>query len=128
MSNDFTKYLQKIIDDLKTKDLDLVFTTLFPVDSERYFHNCIGKKHNSEKIRAFLKNDLANIYRHQDSFNIAIMHKALQNNCKILDIRTPLLQKVDFLGHLSNDGIHPNSKGQRIIAETAINFIENYGK
>ena len=54
------------------------------------------------------------------------MQQALTNNCGFVDLRTAFLMKNNLLDYLCEDGIHPNEKGQQLIAETVIGHIEKY--
>lgn len=122
----FNSHIQEIIKELKKLDIQIFFTALFPMDSKRYFTNFISKNYDGKIIKKYLNNDITNLHRNQDSYNSAVMKNALNNGCKFIDIRTPLLQKNEFLTYLSKDGIHPNLKGQQEIAKIVTDYIKNY--
>ena len=122
----FNLHMQEIIDELKKMNIDVFFTALYPMDSKRYYTNYICKNYDEKIIKKYLNNDITNLHRNQDSYNSAVMMTALTNGCKFIDIRTPLLQKNEFLTYLSKDGIHPNLKGQQEIAKIVTDYIKNY--
>lgn len=121
---EFQDYLDKITLQLIDNNIKVMFTTLFPINSDRYFRNIISKTADKEKVLEFLHQDVSNIYRHQELFNDIICYNANKYNCKVIDIRSFFLLSVNYLDYVANDGIHPNEKGQRFIAQTIINQIE----
>lgn len=122
---DFEIMLTDIITKLKSNNIDVIITTLFPINNERYFKNVLSKKYDGNAILTFLNNDLSNLNRHQELFNNKILEISYKMNCNLLDIRNVFLQKINFLEYLSLDGIHPNQKAQYLI----YNFLkENFLK
>lgn len=105
------------------KKVKVVFVTLPPIDSKRYFNNVISKIANKDAILQFFNGDITNINRHQECYNTAILKIAKEYNCPVFDIRTELLLDRDYLSMLSEDGIHPSLNGQNRIAELVINKI-----
>ena len=123
---EFLRYLDEITQKLLKKRVKVLFTTLFPVDSNRYFNNVISKLCEGEKVLDFLDGDLSNIHRHQEVFNEMICYNANKYGCKIIDIRTLFLLSVNYLSFVSSDGIHPNNAGQNKIAQQIIQNIYQY--
>lgn len=121
---DFSFMLSDCIKMLKASRATVVVCSLCPVDSKRYFENVLSKKFDGEKIKQFLHGDLENIYRHQEMFNLEAFKVATKLGCKFLDYRFAFLERQDFREFLCDDGIHPNEKGQKLIAEVAIKEIE----
>lgn len=126
--DDFYQMLTDIIKTLKKNNVDVLLTSLFPIDSKRYFDNTICKKHNGDPIIAFLHNDVNNLYRHHEQFNNLITRCAHEEKCDFIDYRTPLLQRTDFLDYLSLDGIHPNQKGHDYIADKVCDYCLTHYK
>lgn len=122
--DEFNQYLDEITKKLLDNNIKVVFTTLFPINSDRYFKNVISKTADSSKVLEFLHQDVSNIYRHQELFNDIICFNANKYNCKVIDIRSFFLYSVNYLDYVANDGIHPNLKGQKFIAQTIINQLE----
>lgn len=125
---EFILLLDEITQKLLSNNIKVVFTTLFPIDSNRYFNNIITKTNDARKILMFLNNDITNLNRHQEGFNKAIIDNANKYGCLVLDIRTNFLLDIDFLDYLSIDGIHPNELGQKKIAKAIISEINNTNK
>ena len=113
---EFERLLHTIIRQAKAVKIKPIFTSLPPIDSQRYFENIISKRADPAQILKFFHGDITNISRHQECYNNAIQKVALSSGCQFLDYRSTLLLKTDYLSYLSDDGIHPNQKGHDAIA------------
>ena len=120
----FRKELNELISKLQREGVKVAITTLPPVDSARFYETVICKIADGEQVLRFFDGDLTNISRCQEGYNLAIMETAAENGCKLIDIRSPFLMRRDYLHHYSDDGIHPNQNGHRIIAESVMQFID----
>ncbi len=114
---EFENLLRTLIAKLRMRHIRPVFTSLAPIDSQRYFQNIISQRADGEKIMQFFRGDVTNIARHQECYNTAILKAALSHGCEFIDYRSSLLLEKDYLSYLSDDGIHPNQKGHTAIAE-----------
>ncbi len=114
---EFSCILEESINKLKMNNVKVVIASVFPIDSKRYFENVLSVKYDGQKILQFLHNDLTNIARHQEIFNVACLKSAIKNNCSFLDYRSVFLNLANMLDYMCDDGIHPNEKGQTVIAE-----------
>ncbi|MFA6860628.1 MAG: SGNH/GDSL hydrolase family protein [Clostridia bacterium] len=122
--SEFAETIEKTVLKLKNNNVEVFLCTLVPIDSNRYMENMISKIANPEKIMAFLNNDVTNISRHQELFNNEIIKCAIKHNCPLLDIRSKFLMKRDYLDYYCIDGVHPNLKGQKFLAEKIVEDIE----
>ena len=102
---------------LKEKCERVYVCTLVPVISRRYFDNVISKISDGEKVLEFFNGDVTTIYRHQEMMNEAVLCAAFENRTKIIDVRKSFLQSLDLNSLMCFDGIHPNEKGQCLIAK-----------
>lgn len=118
----FEELLEHLIETAARTGVATVFTSLPPIDSERYFRNVICAHADGEEVMKFFCGDVTNIARHQESYNAAVMKSALSAGAAFIDFRTEFLMKPDFLDYLSEDGIHPNQKGHDLIADCVIRF------
>ncbi len=121
----FGKWLDETIRMLQSNGVHVVITSLPPVNSQRYFDNVIARHCDREAVLRFLHDDVSNISRHQECFSNLLMQRALFHGCGFVDLRTAFLMKNDFLNFLCMDGIHPNERGQALIARTMFNHIES---
>lgn len=122
---EFKKILQKSITKLKNNNINVIITTMIPMDSTRYFENVISKKADKEKILSFLKQDLSNITRQHERYNMALVELAILNNCPIIDIRSQFLLNKNYRNYLCKDGIHPNEKGYKKIGSYIIKLTQS---
>ncbi|MBR4003335.1 MAG: SGNH/GDSL hydrolase family protein [Clostridia bacterium] len=122
---EFKKILQKCITKLKNNNINVIITTMIPMDSTRYFENVISKKADKEKILAFLKQDLSNITRQHERYNMALIELAILNSCPIIDIRSQFLLNKNYRNYLCKDGIHPNEKGYKKIGNYIIKLTKS---
>ena len=81
-------------------------------------------KADGVQVLEFLSGDITNINRHQECYNLAVIGAAMKNDCKIIDIRSDFLMQTDYLVNYSDDGIHPNAGGHRVIAKSVMKFID----
>ena len=120
----FEKKLDNVIKELKASGVEVALVSLSPIDSNRYFKNCISKQGDEKRILEFLKKDISNIYKQEERYNFAILKCANKNNCRVIDIRPTLLMNRSFIKSLCFDGIHPNQTGHKLIAKAAIKEIK----
>ena len=64
------------------------------------------------------------ISRYHECYNLAIVKCALENNCRLIDRRTPLLLDRKYMDLLCPDGIHPNEQGHMLMAKVVENIID----
>ena len=72
----------------------------------------------------FLNGDLTNISRYHECYNLAIVKCALENDCRLIDLRTPLLLDRKYMDLLCPDGIHPNEQGHGLMAKVVESIID----
>jgi len=125
---EFRVLLNDAISKLQDAGVKVVVCSLFPIDSKRYYENVLSKKYDGSKILKFLRGDVTNISRHQEIFNIECLKTALRRGCEFLDFRTQFLNQEELLQYVCDDGIHPNEKGQQLMADIVVNKICEYQK
>ena len=121
--NIFQKSLKSLIELLKSTGIIPVLMTIPPLDADRYF-KWISKNSGiiGEKILSWL-GSVSKIYWWQERYNSAILNIAQETRTRWIDIRSAFLKSPDFRQLLCIDGIHPNEKGHRVIAEKIIEYI-----
>ena len=70
--------------------------------------------------------DIKNIYYHQESYSKAIEALALDKQVPFVDLRGAFLKSGDVNALLCEDGTHPNTAGQKVIASTFYNFANGF--
>lgn len=120
---EFFELLKENVSLLQSRGVHVMILNLPPLDSEEYFRKYIAEKYDPERVMSFLKEDVANIYRHQEFFSLMLTKFALTNGCSLADIRSRFLWKNDMRELLCEDGIHLNERGQRVMAEAIVDEV-----
>jgi Lysophospholipase L1 and related esterases len=121
----FESTLKNIIENLNTKKIVPVLMTLPPLDPEKYY------KWISKKSDTYAKNILTwlgcvnKIYSWHESYNTAIIKLAKETKTNLIDVRSSFLNTDNYTVYLCKDGIHPNERGHKIIADKILTYIEN---
>ncbi|GHU22424.1 lipase/acylhydrolase [Spirochaetia bacterium] len=110
----------KMIYLLKEKCIEPIIATLPPLEPQRFF-DWFCKGLNKDNILKWL-GTVNTIYRYQEKYSHAIEHIAHKTDTFLIDIRGAFLKHFRIDDLLCEDGTHPNSKGQKIITETFLNF------
>lgn len=122
---DFEDMLAQSIKLLKQTGAKVVVASLCPIDSNLFFENVLSKNFDGQKILEFLQNDVQNIYRHQELFNLSALKIAFANDCTFFDYRTEMLKLRNLKSLMCCDGIHPNEEGQKFVAKLAVKKLEH---
>ncbi len=87
-----------------------------PLEAGRYYR-WVARNRDARQILRYLV-DVQHIYRWHERYADAVREEAQALQCPLLDLRTPFLNVRDLPALICEDGIHPNSAGQRLIADT----------
>lgn len=120
----FINCYNHIISLLKANNIKVYLCTLPPLDANLFFNNYISKLVDGKKVMQFFDGDVTNIIRKQEIYNQTIINIANYNNIGLIDLRTKFLNCKNLANLYAEDGMHPNIEGQKLIAETIINFIK----
>lgn len=120
----FESTLKSIIDNLKSKNIIPVLMTLPPLDPEKYYR-WISKKGDeyAKNILTWL-GSINKIYSWHESYNSIIIDLAKKTKTNLIDVRSVFLNNVNYTTYLCKDGIHPNEKGHKLIADKILSYIE----
>lgn len=116
----FKESIIDMVDMLRNNGIKPILMNLPPINSEKYF-NWVSRGLNADVILKWL-GDKELIYRHHESYSLAIMNIAQRLSCQFIDVRGPFLQKRDYYNYLCEDGIHPNEKGYELMKQTIFNY------
>ncbi len=125
--DEFEKLLSCNIEKLQNAGIDVIITTIPPVDSQRYFKTVISKIADGESVLEFLDGDVTNISRHQECYNLVLLKCASKYGCPLIDLRTGFLLDRSYLRKYCEDGVHPNENGHRFMAKEVINSLAAQG-
>lgn len=111
---DFTRLYSDTIGELKEEGFMPVLLTLPPLDARRYFEWFTRKGLDRDAIMSWLK-DVQFIYRWHEQYCDLVWNVALENTCRVIDIRAKFLACHNYSDYICEDGIHPNAVGHRLI-------------
>ena len=118
----FENGVRNLIKNLKKKSITPVLINLPPIDAERYFrYFCNGDENMEKNVLSFLGNT-SKIYWWHERYSSVLGLIAEETGTRFIDIRSAFMRKEDYRAFLCEDGIHPNTKGHKLIAEK----IEEY--
>ena len=122
----FTQFEQGIRDmvaHLRGEGIVPVLINLPPIDADRYFKFICRDDPKMEKgVLSFL-GTVTHIYWWHERFSSVIGKIADEMGTAFIDIRRKFLYQEDFREFISDDGIHPNAMGHRLIAECIHDFM-----
>lgn len=110
----FMDAYRQMIRMLRQHQIEPLLMSLPPIDGERYYEFIVSKGLDRDRILAFL-GDIQQIYRHQESYSLAITGLAASEHCRYAPVREAFLSQRRFLDFLCADGIHPNERGHQLM-------------
>lgn len=116
---DFYRDYKTALKQLRANCDEVYACTLVPVHSARFFNNVVSRVADGERVMRFLKGDVTTVYRHQEIMNDIVLCSACETGTAIIDVRRAFLKSLDFSSYMCEDGIHPNERGQRLMASVA---------
>lgn len=119
---EFFEVYTKMINTLKGMGKKPIILSLPPIDAKRYFDK-ISKGQNADNILKWLSGNKQHITDWHEMYNLETFKIAIANKIPIIDITSKFLELNDYSRFLCDDGIHPNDKGHKIIAETIIEYM-----
>ena len=118
----FSKTYREIISKLKVKGIVPILTNLPPIDPQRFFDwFCNGL--NKENVMKWL-GSINTIYRQQETYSREVEKIARETGCPLIDIRGAFLRRRKVEDLLCEDGIHPNTEGQKVITQAFLEFTD----
>lgn len=119
----FKKTLGSMADTVKKEGGRAVLMNLPPLDPDRYFRwITLGDGERAANILEWL-GSVSKIYWWQEKYNAAVLKLAREKKLDVIDIRAEFLDNPDFREYLCEDGIHPNEKGQQLIARAVAQYV-----
>ncbi len=127
----FEENCSRMIEETRRLGSTPVLMTLPPLDAERFFNwvTSLAEKKNADakaNILKYLGGDVQAIYQWQQNYNAAVLRLAEKFRLQLIDIRQAFLDQDDYKDLISIDGMHPNQKGQDLIAKTASLFFQPF--
>ena len=120
----FIESINTIIEKFRANGIEPILTNLPPLSSQKYF-DWFGKNGlNTDNIKKWMGN-IDRIFRHQETYSLALMDIANKQKCDLIDIRTPIILEENTDDFICEDGIHPNEKAHKLMAHTFMNYLNN---
>jgi len=118
----FKECITDMVMALRQHGIKPILVNLPPIHAGKYF-NWITRGLDASAILRWL-GDKELIYRHHESYSLAIVDLAQSLSCNYIDVRQPFLLKRDYYNYLCEDGIHPNERGYALINQTFTDYIK----
>jgi len=116
----FKRVYTDMVDRIKGKGIRPVIANLPPIDPQRYF-DWLCKGLNKANIMHWLE-DVNTIYRFQEFYSRTVEEIARGTEALLVDLRGAFLSERTLSRFLCEDGIHPNTEGQRLITQEFTRF------
>lgn len=120
----FSELYLGLIDALKKKGILPILTTLPPLEPQRFFE-WFCRDLNKKNILTWL-GDVNFIYSHQESYSRKVEKIAAEARVPLIDLRGAFLKSGNVKELLCEDGTHPNTSGQKVIAASFYNFANEF--
>ena len=114
----YRQQLRTFVEAVRARTMQPLLVTPIPLHAQRYFH-WVTKNLDATAILSSL-HDVFHIYRWQERYTIVMREIARETACPLLDMRDAFLAAPNYESLICIDGIHPNEKGHRLIADTAL--------
>lgn len=119
---DFKITYTNIISAIKKYGKKVVLLSLPPINAKKYIDK-ITRNANRENILYWMQGNIQFLNDWHERYNIEVFKLAIYNNVPIIDITSKFLEQKDYSSFLCEDGIHPNVKGHKLIAESIFEHI-----
>lgn len=96
-----------------------VLLSLPPLDPDRYFGHFTRNMDEVQKgrIMRWLGGTVNTISAWHELYNLQLFRIAAEMRVPVIDITSGFLSKLDYRDCICDDGIHPNERGHRLIAD-----------
>lgn len=115
----FSFTLEQLVSLVRRRGGTPVLCTLPPLDAHRYLNWITRNGLSRENILKFIGVP-ERIYRWQEFYSSLVVRAAKAMDCLCLPIRDVFLESVRDEDVMCLDGIHPNSRGHRLMADAAM--------
>ena len=113
---EFRENLARFIREARERFLEPVLVTPLALISTR-FYRWVSRERDAGQILHYLHDDTESMYRWQERYATAVREVSESEACRLIDIRSWLLDRLDYPSLFCEDGIHPNEAGHAVIAE-----------
>lgn len=121
----FEQVYERVINKIKEMGAIPLVLSLPPMDAERYFAFFSQKWEDGFRanVMRWLGGSTNTIMSGHELYNLATMRIAQRTGVQWIDVTSELLKDHNYRAYLCDDGIHPNERGQRMIAEAVLQSL-----
>ncbi len=115
----FSEIYACIVEKVRRSGSKPVMLSLTPLDPAMYFGHFTRymTEEQKENVIVWLGGTTESITSWHEMYNLEVFKLSSRLGVPLLDITTPFLSRKDFRDYYCEDGIHPNEKGHRLIAD-----------
>ena len=113
---EFRDKLIRFVKEARDRHLKPVLVTPLALMSERYYW-WVSRERNAEHILRYLHDDPESISRWQERYANVVRDVACRTGCALEDVRSWMLNRMEYPSLICADGIHPNEAGHAVLAE-----------
>lgn len=124
---EFFRMLGEMVQTLRQYRITPLLMTMPPLVLDRWYKT-ITAGQNEANIRAFLHDDVFRLYSLHELYSLNIVKYAHENNVQVIDMRMAMLEYGNSRELMCEDGIHPNAKGYRYMADVWIRELPKLHK
>ena len=118
------KYVE-LVEKVRELGAKPVMLSLPVIQPERLF-DTVTEGLDRTNVMQFMCDCTESIYYWHEIYNIEVFKIAASYEVPLIDITSPFLAQHNFDDYMCADGIHPNEKGHKLIADAICSYCENY--
>jgi lysophospholipase L1-like esterase len=124
--NDFESHLRELVHSFHEKKIKPIFMTLPPLDAQRFF-DWVTRPEGVNPANVLLwLGCVERIYWWHEQYNSIILDVAESDDVDVINVRSAFLKQDDYRHYLCIDGMHPNEKGQQLIATHLEGYLKRH--
>ena len=118
----FESVYERVINKVKELGATPLVLSLPPMDAQRYFDffSMGWMQELKDNVLRWLGGSTSAIMSGHELYNLATMRVAQRTGVQWVDVTSGLLKEHNLGAYLCDDGIHPNEKGQKKMAEAVL--------
>ncbi len=113
---EFRDKLIHFVEKARARHLKPVLVTPLALMSERYYR-WVSRERNADHILHYLHDDPESISRWQERYANIVREVSGFVGCTLEDVRSWMLNRIEYPSLICADGIHPNEAGHAVLAE-----------